>query len=232
MTHGPLQLVVLSLFIVAGLAAAAPVESFPGYAPNQRIMKAQEKGDQLFEKREYERAMLIYRKELAPLGDKFAQYMVGYMYLTGQGVDEDATRASAWYQLAAERGHESFVRARDVLWQTLNDEQKARSGQIYTDLRRELGDIAIISTLIDDDLAHLRRRNRPIPDLNLNPVQRRDIARNSDFYRKLRNQIESRMNYLLGLAQSDASIDIEWQDRIAKIDAEVRRELRALDASK
>ena len=59
-------------------------DDFPGNKPNKRVIKSQEKVDALFEKGDYERAAFIYREELAPLGDKYAQYMIGYMYLTGK----------------------------------------------------------------------------------------------------------------------------------------------------
>ncbi len=53
----------------------------------------QRKVDQLFERGDYERAYFIYRNELAPAGDKYAQYMVGFMHLTGMGIDEDPVAA-------------------------------------------------------------------------------------------------------------------------------------------
>ena len=58
--------------------------------------------------REYERAFMIYEKELAPLGDKYAQYMVGYMYLNAQSVLQDKISALAWFRIAAERGERCF----------------------------------------------------------------------------------------------------------------------------
>ena len=81
--------------------AAAPVTAqqsgpFPGSPLDQATMRLGERVEELFDEKEYERAFFIYRNELAPIGDKYAQYMVGFMYETGTWVDEDPIRASAW----------------------------------------------------------------------------------------------------------------------------------------
>ena len=122
-------------------SAAQSGESFPRQAPDQNLIKTQQKVDELFEKGDYERAMFIYREELAPGGDKFAQYMVGYMHYSGRGVAEDQVEASAWYRLAAERGEESYIRVRDVLLSLFNEEQRARSDAIYAELRGEMAQV-------------------------------------------------------------------------------------------
>ncbi|MDH3757613.1 MAG: SEL1-like repeat protein, partial [Gammaproteobacteria bacterium] len=78
------------------------------------------------------------------IGDKYAQYMLGYMSLSGLGVEEDPVLASAWYRLAAERGEpEEFVRIRDDLLGSLDAPGRERSDQVLLDLRREYSDIAI-----------------------------------------------------------------------------------------
>ena len=81
------RIVTLKLVLLVALSAtslhAIASDDFPGRAPDRRTLKTQEIVDVLFEKGEYERALFIYHKELAPLGDKYAQYMVGYMHLAG-----------------------------------------------------------------------------------------------------------------------------------------------------
>lgn len=49
-------------------------------------VRIQAKAESLYLQGHWERAQFIYEHELAPIGDKYAQYMVGYMYLNGQGV--------------------------------------------------------------------------------------------------------------------------------------------------
>ena len=43
-------------------------------------------------------------KPLAEAGDSVAQYNLGQMYRTGDGVIEDYAEALNWYRLAAEQG--------------------------------------------------------------------------------------------------------------------------------
>ena len=115
----------------------------------------QRKVDQLFEQGEFERAYFIYRNELVPAGDKYAQYMVGFMHLMGMGVEEDSVIASAWYRLAAERGTPEFVAVRDQLLHDLKDEERRRSDILYMDLRRDYHDLAVL-------LRSIKRRMREL----------------------------------------------------------------------
>lgn len=220
---------VLSSLLASASFAAGPAEPFPGSSPDSRLIKTQEKSDQLFEGGQYERAMMIYRDELAPVGDKFAQYMVGYMYLSARGVDEDLVLASAWYRLAAERGHDSFVRARDVLLNALNNEQRKRSDDIYAGLRAELSDIAIVSRLIETDLARLRRRSEPRTGMNLTPVDTTDPIRREDYARGVAQQMEARMNYLIGLADADGTVSTQERDRINELHEDVTKMVKSLN---
>ena len=104
----------------------------------------QAKAEELFERGDYRRAHVIYRNDLAPIGDKYAQYMLGFMSLSGLGVEQDPVLASAWYRLAAERGEpEEFVAIRDELLTQLDAVDRARSEDIYLGLRRDYSDIAI-----------------------------------------------------------------------------------------
>ena len=109
-----------------------------------RTLSVQAKAEELFERGDYRRAHIIYLKELAPIGDKYAQYMLGFMSLSGFGVEQDPVLASAWYQLAAERGEpEEFVQIRDELLVNFDADDRARSDDTYRTLRREYSDIAI-----------------------------------------------------------------------------------------
>jgi len=193
-------------------------------------MKAQEKADELFEQGQYARAMTIYRKDLAPVGDKYAQYMVGYMHLAGRGVPEDPILASAWYRLAAERGEESFVAERDTLLQYFKEEHKAISNRLYADLRRELGDLVLISKLIADDLILLRQSDRKDAGNQLIPfgIARFDSA--SENTRELRRQIESRMTYLTDIAELREDVSIEEKNQIARLEEDVRKLLELTDS--
>lgn len=146
------------LWIASATALAQSTEPYPAGVIDARTLRVQEKVEALFEAGDYERAMFIYKHELAPLGDKYAQYMIGYMYLTGAGVDEDPVTASAWYRLAAERANPEFMAVRDQLLDSLSDTQKRRSDEAFIDLRQRYSDIVILVRLIREDLQSLAAR--------------------------------------------------------------------------
>jgi hypothetical protein len=139
-------------FLAAPGAFAQGAGPFPGSGVDAKTMRTQERVEELFEQGEYERAHLIYRDDLAPIGDKYAQYMVGYMYLTGTGVDEDAVLASAWYRLAAERSYKEFLVERDQLLNVFTEIDLIRSDDLYLQLRRQYSDVVLLLDLIEADL--------------------------------------------------------------------------------
>ena len=111
---------------------------------DSKTLSVQAKAEELFQREQYRRAHVIYLNDLAPIGDKYAQYMLGFMSLSGLGVEQDHVLASAWYRLAAERGEpREFVVIRDELLQQLDAVDKERSDAIYLRLRGEYSDIAI-----------------------------------------------------------------------------------------
>ena len=113
-------LICLCLSVPAATAVAQASDA----RSNAGLLQLHARVDELYERGEFERAYLIYRDELASIGDKYAQYMVGFMHLTGKGVDEDPVAASAWYRLAAERGTPEFVAVRDFLLTSLTPEEQ------------------------------------------------------------------------------------------------------------
>jgi len=149
-------LIVFSL-LVPGLAVAEWAE-YPTDNMNSRTAQIQAKVESLYQRGDYKRAHFIYANELAPLGDKYAQYMTGYMYLMGQGVTEDKIRASAWYRIAAERKTPEFLAVRDQLLRTMSKEQLTASNELYLELRKKYSDLVIVMELIVEDLPHLRTK--------------------------------------------------------------------------
>jgi len=145
------------LFALAGGAAAQWVD-YPAGPIDSRTLRSQSKAEKLYERGDFKRALFIYEKELAKTGDKYAQYMTGYMYLMGQGTSADPVVASAWYRLAAERRAPEFIAVRDQLLRTMNDEQRARSDEHYVALRKEFSDVVLIMNLLLSDLKRLDAR--------------------------------------------------------------------------
>ena len=72
------------------------LQLFEDYTQLQKVMKE---------------AVRFYR-EGAELGHVDAQFMLGYSYERGDGIEKDKKEAVRWYRLAAEQGHE---RARQYL---------------------------------------------------------------------------------------------------------------------
>ena len=148
------QLAIVAIVVAACLAAPARAGEFAirdGGVVDAKTLLVQEKAEELFQRGDFDRAYFIYRNELAPIGDKYAQYMLGFMTLTGSGVSEDAVMASAWYRLAAERNVPEFVEVRDQLLARMDDVDLARSDVEYRALRRELSDIVLYMRLARRD---------------------------------------------------------------------------------
>lgn len=143
---------VLAGCLITGPAGAQSSGGFFGSRFDSGMLAIQEKVEALYQQGEYERALFIYENELAPLGDKYAQYMVGFMHLTGTGVPEDAIEASAWYRLAAERSYPEFVAVRDRLLEAFSEPDLLNSDQQYRALRRKYSDLVILERLIREDL--------------------------------------------------------------------------------
>lgn len=189
------------------LCLAAPgafgqgVGPFPGSAVDSQTMKIQERVEELYDDGEYSRAFSIYRNDLAPIGDKYAQYMVGYMYLTGTGVEEDAVVASAWYRLAAERSYKEFLIERDNILAAFSEVDLLASDRLYLQLRHQYSDVVLILDLIKDDLESMTARTGSRLSGGGGAVTIVDPRGGSSvsgdqYYRQVRRRIEARMNFM------------------------------------
>lgn len=83
----------LTLAILAALAAPAPT-----------MAQSIEDGFSALEAGNYEQAYEILHRHALD-GDATAQFMVGELYLWGNGVEEDFDEHVRWIRLAAEQGH-------------------------------------------------------------------------------------------------------------------------------
>ncbi len=151
-------LIAVGICLTAADAFAENAGPFPGSAVDSKTMRIQEMVEELFEQGDYERAHFIYRNELSPIGDKYAQYMVGYMYLTGTGVGEDPILASAWYRLAAERSYKEFQNERDLILAGFTEAELLHSDSQYLQLRRQYSDVVLLLKLIEADFDMSRAR--------------------------------------------------------------------------
>ncbi len=206
--------------------------SFPGGKTDRATLRAQERVEELYQSASYERAYFIYRNELAPIGDKYAQYMIGYMHFTGAGVPEDPVIALAWYRLAAERGEPLIEVARDQLRKTLSPEQIALSDGLLAELMLELGDRVLILALVHRDIEILRSsagRETSLGGGSMLIIDRRyGYMSGAQFYQMIRNRLAVRLTYLksrvdvvdVGGAETEelAKIESEAKELIVDID--------------
>ena len=220
---------------VVQLPAAAEVKAYlPIASSDQQTLRAQRLVEELYESKQYKRSRIIYEKELAPIGDKYAQYMVGFMLLNGQGSAINRPAALAWYRLAAERKEPLILQARDSLFASMTQVEIVLSNEIFVELWREIGDNRLILDLVQRDLDTLRAKTgsrlagsstSPITIVNM----RTNEVHSEASYARIQKRIELRLEYL------DANVeivDVDLNDEFAvkkSLESEIRKEMAALD---
>ncbi len=218
---GPYLAAVVAGVLLSGAAVADT--PFFGNRFDSGTLAVQQKVEELYQDGEYERALFIYENELAPLGDKYAQYMVGFMHLTGTGTSENAVAASAWYRLAAERSYPEFVTVRDQLLKTFTEPDLLHSDAKYLELKRKYSDLVIIEQGIREDLELLE----PLTGSRLGGtsqavtiVKRSGLAVSADQVRaRARARIAER------LRQLDDLIDgVEVETDVDRLDVDILRD--------
>ncbi len=242
--HGRLAGQVIALLVVL---VGSPLQAhadryhlFPGKALDGRTVSAQHKVESLYSSGDFTRAFLIYRKELAPIGDKYAQYMVGYMRLHGQGVERNPAEALAWYRLAAERGESVLSQARDALQLSLDEDERVEAGRIFARLWQQYGDRKLLLELIREDLAilHSRVARENAEGAPQSPAEGRPhmaIASGymgsggDDVYRRVRERLDRRLAYLEHAARIEPADNGAANQVIEALETEVRQELEALE---
>ena len=203
-------------------------------AASGAALRAQEQVDELYEKGDYERALFIYEHELSPIGDKYAQYMVGYMHLAGKSVPQSKVDALAWYRLASERGEPAIVRAREALAKTMTAEEIEASNRIFVDLWQRLGDKRLLLDLIREDLEVLSERTGSrIPGAysgRLTIINVQSPNTGDEYYEKIRKRVETRLEYLdshVEITDFELEGDLE---AIRTLELELREKLAALES--
>jgi len=96
-------------------------------------------GARAFQKNDSKFAVEMY-EVAASWAYKPAAYNLGVMYARGQGIPADYPRALAWMALAAERGDERYVAARNVVQAQLTPEQIVQARVIVEELKKTYGD--------------------------------------------------------------------------------------------
>lgn len=230
------RLALIAAVLAASFCVAAEVQTykaFPGEAMNRRTLDTQQRVERLYAAGNYERSLFIYEHELAPLGDKYAQYMVGFMNLNGHGTPPSKIRALAWYRIAAERGEPVLLIARDELSTAMTPDEVTTSNSIFLELWQSIGDTKLIMNLIRRDLNILSSRtgSRIAQSVSSSPAL---IYRPTgqlvppNYYRDVRVQLEARLNYLETRVEV-LDVNAGLQDEALQLlEEQVRAELAAL----
>ena len=219
--------------LMPAFAAAQAFKPFPGEPIDNRTRAIQESVESIYSAGDYERALVIYEGDLAPIGDKYAQYMVGYMHLNAEGVPRDPVEALAWYRLAAERGTPQMVEVRDRLAAALTPAQTAASDRVFVDLWRRMSDRVLLVELIRRDMDVLRRQTGSrIPGSRAaSPLQ---ILRpdgetvDPNFYREVRARLQARIDYLDARVEISDDVIAGELERIRGEEAAMKAELSTM----
>lgn len=218
--------------MTAAVASSQNYPSFPGGETDRATLRTQERVEELYVQGSYDRAYFIYRKELAPRGDKYAQYMIGYMHFTGAGVPEDHAVALAWYRLAAERGEPAIERARDELQKTLSPTQIATADGLLAQLKSELSDRVLIYELVQTDLDILRNsagRGSSKASGNMLVIDRRyGYMSGAQYYQLIKNRLSARLKYLKRQVDVVDVVGAETME-LARIESEIRELIAEID---
>ncbi len=209
--------------------------AFPSVPADRKTLRVLDKAEELFEAGNYKRAYFIYRNELAPIGDKYAQYMVGYMHLTGKGTDEDRVTATAWYRLAAERGTREFVTVRNQMLVSLTPEQMQECDRRFIELRKEYGDLPLLVRSVRADLEKLRARTGSRLGSDASPVTVIDMSQGggtstgAEYYRRIEERVRSRLEYIARHARIEiVDLDVNSID-LASVEEQVSQRLETID---
>ena len=126
------------------LAAAALLWTIPALAAFydalqiDNIYANEASGLRFYEQGNYDRAFALLRKTAA-LGMKQSKYILGFMFMKGEGVDKNMLYGLAWMGLATESGNEEWQEAYDRLYGSLSDAQRSMVDSKLEDYRRKFG---------------------------------------------------------------------------------------------
>lgn len=189
------------LFIVLVLAPVSVTQA-QGRGFDTSTLRLQAKADNLYRKGHWERAHFIYVNELAAKGDKYSQYMAGYMCMHGKGVERDKIRASAWYRLAAERDGPEFVAMRDQTLESMSEEERLASDAIFVDLRQRYSDLVLMLEDIEEGREAMNetptgsRLSGSSSSITVIDPATGDTISRSEYLRRLEKRMQARLDYL------------------------------------
>ncbi len=220
------RIVLLLVLVLPALGwAEAPRDARSIHSPTLRL---HQKAEELYSAGHFQRAYFIYVNELAAVGDKYAQYMAGYMNQYGKGVPQNVIRASAWYRLAAEQGAPQFVELRDQLLESMSEDMRLESDAEYLALRQKYSDLVIgiaqlreVRELLNERStgSHLSANSSSITVID--PRSGVTMSR-SEYVRRIEARMQYLYDYITGRLDIDpvepGLSDREFEDLAAQVD--------------
>ena len=204
--------------ILAALLAPVSAAQAEDRGFDTSTLRLQTKAEELYRNGHWERAHFIYVNELAVIGDKYSQYMAGYMCLHGKGVPRDKVKASAWYRLAAERGGADFVAVRDQILESMSEEDRQASDAVFIDLRKRFSDLVLMLDNLEREREAInasptgsRLPGSSSPVTVVDPQSGRAIAR-SDYVRRLEKNMQVKLDYIAEKLDTEP-LDAHMSDR-------------------
>lgn len=140
-------------FVILLFLLGAPLHSIA--AQKSAYVSKQEQADRLYDQGKYNEALNLYLR-LAKQGDAFSQYRVSYMYLLGQGHEEDIVEAFAWSYLAAQRREDPLIDYRDTVARLVPSELQKKAMRRLDYYMRKWGDRQLASDMITTTKHELR----------------------------------------------------------------------------
>jgi len=129
----------ISAFVTLLIAAQAMAAHY-GLYEIDNIYENETSGLKFYEAGKYEQALGLL-KETAALGMKRSQYILGFMFLRGEGVARNPLIGLTWMGLATESGNEEWQATYDQMYQALNDAQRVVLERKIEEYRRKYGSV-------------------------------------------------------------------------------------------
>lgn len=102
------------------------------------IYENETSGLRYYEKGEFEKAFMLLSRTAAQ-GMKRSQYILGFMFMKGEGVDRNMLFGLTWLGLATESGNSDWREMYSRLYDALSDAQKSMVDAKISDYREKYG---------------------------------------------------------------------------------------------
>lgn len=102
------------------------------------IYENERAGLRMYESGEHRKAFKLLKRTAAQ-GMKRSQYVLGFMFLKGEGVDKNMLFGLAWVGLATEAKNDGWQQTFDGLYNTLNAAQKSMVDDKIEEYRKKFG---------------------------------------------------------------------------------------------